>query len=77
MLKSPENSDLPINPLIVLAIGILGVSTGAIFARMADAPALVTAAYRLGLASLILVPLAAWKAREELRGLTLTISSWR
>ena len=70
MLKSPENPDLQINPLIVLAIGIFGVSTGAIFARMADAPALVTAAYRLGLASLILIPLAVWKARDELRSLT-------
>jgi drug/metabolite transporter (DMT)-like permease len=70
MLKSPENSDLPLNPIIVLTIGILGVSTGAIFARMADAPALVIAAYRLGLASLILVPLAAWKTRDELRSLS-------
>ena len=65
-----NKADLPFNPIIILATGILGVSTGAIFARMADAPALVTAAYRLGLASLILVPLAAWKARDELRGLT-------
>ncbi len=65
-----ENSDLPINPIIILTIGIFGVSTGAIFARLADAPALVTAAYRLGLAALILVPLAAWKARAELRNLS-------
>jgi drug/metabolite transporter (DMT)-like permease len=70
MSKSPQNPDLPINPLIILAIGILGVSTGAIFARLADAPALVTAAYRLGLASLILIPLATWKARDELRSLS-------
>jgi drug/metabolite transporter (DMT)-like permease len=71
MLKSPENHGLPINPIVVLTIGILGVSTGAIFARMAEAPALVTAAYRLGLASLILIPLAAWKARAELRHLSI------
>ena len=70
MALKPENSDFPINPIFVLAIGILGVSTGAIFARLADAPALVTAAYRLGLASLILVPLAAWRARDELRNLS-------
>jgi len=63
--------DLPINPIIVLTIGIFGVSTGAIFARLADAPALVTAAYRLGIAALILVPLAAWKARDELRDLSI------
>ncbi|CAB1064168.1 Permease of the drug/metabolite transporter (DMT) superfamily [Olavius sp. associated proteobacterium Delta 1] len=61
------NSNIPLNPYIVLIGGIIGVSTGAIFARLADAPALVTAAYRVGLAALILVPLAGWKARDELR----------
>ncbi len=65
-----DNPKFPINPIIVLTIGILGVSTGSIFARLADAPALVTAAYRVGLASLILIPLAAWKARDELRNLS-------
>jgi hypothetical protein len=43
-----------------LIIGVFAVSTGAIFVRPADAPALVIAAYRLGLASLILAPLANW-----------------
>jgi drug/metabolite transporter (DMT)-like permease len=60
----------PVKSYIVLAFGIIGVSTGSIFARLADAPALVTAAYRLGLASAILIPLAAWKARDELRKLS-------
>jgi len=64
------DKDFPINPLVILVFGIIGVSTGSIFARLADAPALVTAAYRVGLASLILVPLAAWKARDELRSLS-------
>ena len=54
----------------VLIFGIIGVSTGSIFARLADAPALVTAAYRVGLASLILLPLAGWKTRVELRNLS-------
>ena len=65
-----KNPDLPVHPGLVLFAGICGVSTGAIFARLADAPALVTAAYRLGLASLILVPLAVWRARDELRNLS-------
>ena len=64
------NLDFPFNPSVILVLGIIGVSTGSIFARLADAPALVTAAYRVGLASLILVPLAAWKARDELRSLS-------
>jgi len=71
MIIRQNKADQPFNPIIILAIGILGVSTGAIFARMAEAPALVTAAYRLGLASLILIPLAAWKARAELRHLSI------
>jgi len=70
MMIKQDNPDIPINPVLVLIIGIIGVSTGSIFARLADAPALVTAAYRVGLASLILVPLAAWKARDELRSLS-------
>jgi len=64
------NAAPPFNPYVVLIIGIIGVSTGSIFARLADAPALVTAAYRMGLAALILIPLAAWKAGAELRSLS-------
>jgi drug/metabolite transporter (DMT)-like permease len=54
------------NPYFALIIGVFAVSTGAIFARLADAPALVIAAYRVGLASLILAPLAWFKARREI-----------
>ena len=70
MLMKQVNLDLPVNPLVILVLGIIGVSTGSIFARLADAPALVTAAYRVGLASLILIPLAIWKAGDELRNLS-------
>jgi drug/metabolite transporter (DMT)-like permease len=49
---------------------VLAVSTGAIFARAATAPALVIAAYRVGIAAIILFPLAWWRARHELRRLT-------
>jgi drug/metabolite transporter (DMT)-like permease len=71
MMNRNKNTSPPYNAVLVLAIGIFGVSTGAIFARLAEAPALVTAAYRLGLAALILVPLAAWKAGDELRNLSI------
>ena len=70
MTHRQEDAAIPINPYVVLIIGIIGVSTGSIFARLADAPALVTAAYRVGLAALILAPAAFWKARDELRGLS-------
>jgi drug/metabolite transporter (DMT)-like permease len=65
-----QNSRPLFNPYLVLIIGVMGVSTGSIFARLADAPALVTAAYRMGLATFILIPLAAWKAGGELRSLS-------
>jgi len=70
MAAKMKNAAPPLNPYAVLIIGIIGVSTGSIFARLADAPALVTAAYRMGLAALILIPLAAWKAGDELRNLS-------
>ncbi len=52
-------------------IGILAVSTGAIFARTAESPALVTAAYRVGLAALVVLPFGVLKAGHELRRLSL------
>jgi drug/metabolite transporter (DMT)-like permease len=57
----------------VLALGILAVSTASIlirFARQEQVPALVIAAYRLGLAALILAPIALRRHRAELRQLT-------
>ncbi len=65
-----KNANIPVNPYIVLIGGIIGVSTGAIFARLADAPALVTAAYRVGLAAMLLAPVAFWKTGDELRRLS-------
>jgi drug/metabolite transporter (DMT)-like permease len=53
-----------------IAIGIVAVSTASIFIRLAEAPSLVIAAYRLTIASLILAPAALWRARDELRQLT-------
>jgi drug/metabolite transporter (DMT)-like permease len=64
------NATPAFNPYVVLILGIIGVSTGSIFARLADAPALVTAAYRMGLAALMLIPFAVWKAGDELRSLS-------
>jgi drug/metabolite transporter (DMT)-like permease len=64
-----QRDNAPFNPSLALISGILAVSTGAIFARLAEAPALVIAAYRVGLASLILAPIAWWQVRDELLGL--------
>ncbi|MFZ0133380.1 MAG: DMT family transporter [Desulfobacterales bacterium] len=59
------------NPFFALVAGVLAVSTGAIFVRLAaGAPALVIAAYRVGLASAVIVPLAWFRARGELLALS-------
>ncbi len=55
---------------LALGIGIAAVSTGAIFARLADAHPVVIAAYRVGLATLIIAPVAWFKARDEIMNLS-------
>ncbi|MFC1932485.1 DMT family transporter [Chloroflexota bacterium] len=54
----------------VLTIGVISVSLAAIFIRLAEAPPLVIAAYRLCLASLIIVPVAWARSGDELRRLS-------
>ena len=46
---------------LFLPIGIIAISTGSIFIKLCDAPALIIAAYRLVLASLMLIPYAGYK----------------
>jgi drug/metabolite transporter (DMT)-like permease len=53
----------------VLFLGVICISTGAIFARLAEAPPLVIAAYRVGIASVILLPFAFMKRRKEIGSL--------
>jgi len=58
-------------PRLALIVGIAAVSSGAVFVRLAqgDAPSLAVAAYRLGLATLLLL-LPAWRLyRSEIAGL--------
>ncbi|GAB1487089.1 DMT family transporter [Aminivibrio sp.] len=57
----------PVSPWIILSVGVFAISTGAIFARMASAPPLVIAAYRVGLASLFLLPFTAAKTWREVK----------
>lgn len=45
-------------PYAVLALALVAVSFGSIFARFAEAPALVIAAWRMGLAALVVAPAA-------------------
>jgi len=50
----------------ILATGVVCVSFAALFIRLADAPPLVIASYRLCMASLVLLPLSWRRARQEL-----------
>lgn len=63
-------SQTRVTPFIGLGTGLIAVSFASIFIRWADAPPLSIAAYRLTIASLILAPLAWFRARDELRSLT-------
>jgi drug/metabolite transporter (DMT)-like permease len=65
------------SPLLVLFIGVLTISSGSILVRLAqgeDMPSLVIAAWRLTLASLVLLPLALRYRRSELQ--QMTRSAW-
>lgn len=54
---------------LVLGLGVFAVGWAAIFIRLADAPALSTAAYRLAFASMPVAGYAAARHRPDLRGL--------
>ena len=55
---------------LALLVGVVSVSFAAIFIRLADAPPLVIAAYRLTIASLILIPFTYKKTVLSLRQLS-------
>lgn len=55
---------------LTLFVGVLAVSFAATFIRLADAPPLVIAAYRLTIASIILIPFASIKSMRGLNKLS-------
>lgn len=55
------------NPYIPLAGGVIAVSFAAVFIKLAAAPSLVIASYRMLFAWLLVMPAALWKSRDELR----------
>jgi len=59
-----------VKPYVALFVGVLSVSFAAIFIRLADAPPLVIATYRLAIASAILIPIASMKSRKSLNKLS-------
>lgn len=70
-MRNPSSSPI-IPPKIALIFGIIAVSAASIFIRFAqeEASSIVIAAYRLGIASIVLIPITAFRYRHDLRSLT-------
>jgi len=64
----------PAVPYFLVPVGIIAVSTASLFIRLAQdfVPSITIAAFRLGLAALILLPYTLWKHGQELRSLSKT-----
>ena len=52
---------------LLIAFGVLAASSAAVLIRLCEAPPLVIAAYRLGIAACVVLPLALVKSRSEMR----------
>ena len=61
---------IKVKPYAILFVGVLSVSFAAIFIRLADAPPLVIATYRLGIASLVLVPFVLIRSKGTFKKLS-------
>ncbi|HAG22254.1 MAG TPA: hypothetical protein DCG87_03005, partial [Synergistaceae bacterium] len=57
------------NILFVLFLGIIGISTGSIFARYADANPIAISAYRSGIATAAMLPFVVARHRGEIAAL--------
>ena len=53
------------NPMLMILVGILGISLSSIFVRYAEAPSAVTAAYRLLWTVVLLTPVAVGKSENR------------
>ncbi len=52
--------------LVVLGLGVVAISCAAVLVRIADAPPLAVAAFRLLIASMVLLPFGVTRARREI-----------
>jgi len=59
-----------VKPYVILLAGVLSISFAAIFIRLADAPPLVIATYRMTIAAIVLIPVASIKSMKGLNRLT-------
>ena len=61
---------MKVNPYFALLVGVIAVSTSAIFVKLVTAPAGVTAFYRLFFSVLLMLPLFLLNYRQEMRLIT-------
>lgn len=64
------HESLPLRVVLALVVGAAAISVAAILIRWAAAPPLVIATARMGIAALLIAPLGALRAGDELRRLT-------
>lgn len=72
MVQTKTQSPVPLQAYAVLAVGVIAVSLGSIFIRLAQqqgVPSLLIAAARLAIAAIILTPIALQRHRADLRQL--------
>nr|WP_279220962.1 DMT family transporter [Desulfofundulus salinum] len=58
-----------VNPYLAILMGVVGAAFSSIFTKLAMAPPLVIAFYRLGFTVLMIAPIALTRGREELRSM--------
>ncbi len=63
-------------PSLALAVSVLAVSSGSIFVRLSDAPPLVTAAWRLTLATALLLPFEVKTPTDNTLVVTVNTNAW-
>jgi len=64
------STNLRVSPAAGLVVAVTAVSGGAILVRLSDAPSSVAAFYRVLFTTLPLVPVALWRYRTQLAGIT-------
>ncbi|MBI9045614.1 MAG: DMT family transporter [Anaerolineaceae bacterium] len=72
-MRTTKSEPGAIFPQLMMVVGVLSASTGAIFIRMAQydgVPSLVIAASRVGLATILLMPIALGKYNQEIKALS-------
>ena len=67
-----KDAKYPAVPYLIVPVGIIAVSTASLFIRLAQdyTPSITIAAFRMGLAALILLPYTLWKHGPELKSLS-------